>query len=292
MDMQQITKIVLASELFNGGLPQTHIASQLGVNRDTVRLWLKGITELGLLGFLERYQLAKKGERQKRKISLALKELVYTIRDRERDCCGQKVRYFLRQDHGIHLGTTTIYKVLSEKYQLRTKWKKNQVRGPVPHAQEAREVIQMDTVDFGEIFAFTAVDIFTKEVDVLLRLSLTSHDGLVFLETAMDRRFDGHADLIQADGGPEFKDEFRANVCRFSDRYRVARPYKKNEQSYIESFNRSLRKECLGWTKYKTGQLTELTKEVESYLTWYHHRRPHIGLDMTTPLSTTSLPDI
>ena len=185
--------------------------------------------------------------------------------------------------------TTThlIYEILSEKYVIKSKWKKYHKRGPVPVATHAREVIQMDTVDFGEIFSFNAIDIFSKEVDILLRPSLTSRDGLVFLETAMERRFDGHSDLIQADGGPEFKDEFKANVCRFSDRYRVARPYKKNEQSYIESFNRSLRKECLGWTKYKANQLSELTKEVESYLTWYHHRRPHIGLNMKPPLPIT-----
>ena len=291
MDMQQLTKIILASELFNNGTPQVHIASQLRVNRDTVRLWLKSIAEFGLMEFLDQYRAAKKGERQKRKISVQLKELVYSIRDRERDCCGQKIRYFLKEDHRISLGTTTIYKVLAQKYQLRTKWKKNQVRGPVPHAEEAREVIQMDTVDFGDLFAFTAVDIFSKEVDVLLRPSLTSYDGLIFLETAMARRFDGHSELIQADGGPEFKDEFKANVYRFADRYRVARPYKKNEQSYIESFNRSLRKECLGWTKYKTNQLPELTKELETYLTWYHHRRPHIGLNMKPPLPITWLPD-
>ena len=287
MDMQQLTKIILASELFNNNTPQVQIASRLEINRDTVHLWLKGITEFGLLGFLERYQMAKKGERRKRKISVQLKELVYRIREEERDCCGQKIRYFLEQDHGIRLGTTTIYKVLGERYQLRTKWKKNQARGPVPVANQPREVVQMDTVDFGEIFSFNAIDIFSKEVDILLRPSLTSRDGLVFLETAMERRFDGHSDLIQADGGPEFKDEFKANVCRFSDRYRVARPYKKNEQSYIESFNRSLRKECLGWTKYKANQLSELTKEVESYLTWYHHRRPHIGLNMKPPLPIT-----
>lgn len=161
----------------------------------------------------------------------------------------------------------------------------------MPQAQKAREVIQMDTIDFGELFAFTSVDIFTKEVDVLLRPSLMSHDGLIFLETAMSRRFGGHAQLIQVDGGPEFKDEFTRNVLRFADRYRVARPYKKNEQSYIESFNRSFRKECLGWTKYKIGQLPTLTKEVNDYLSWYHVRRPHLGLNMKPPLSVTTLPD-
>lgn len=292
MDMQQLTKIILASELFNNGLPRTHIASQLGINRDTVRLWLKGICEHGLSGFLEKYETAKKGERRKRRLSPELKGLVYDIREQERDCCGQKIRYFLKEDYNISLGTTTIYKILSEKYQLRSKWKKNQARGPVPHAEKAREVIQMDTVDFGEIFSFNGIDISSKEVDIILRPSLTSHDGLIFLETAMERRFDGHAGLIQADGGPEFKDEFKANVHRFADRYRVAHPYKKNEQSFIESFNRSLRKECLGWSKYKIGQLPELTKEVERYLIWYHQRRPHIGLNMKTPSSITSLPDI
>jgi hypothetical protein len=32
----------------------------------------------------------------------------------------------------------------------------------------------MDTIDFGELFAFTAMDIFSKVVDILLALALTS----------------------------------------------------------------------------------------------------------------------
>jgi transposase InsO family protein len=245
---------------------------------------LKKISNTGLESFLEQYQLAKKGKRKRRKVTDGLKNLIYEIRESERDCCGQKIEYFLKNDHNINLGTTTIYKVLREKYQLRSKWKKNQQRGVVPVANQPREVVQMDTVDFGDVFAFTAVDIFSKEVDVLLRPSLTSKDGLVFLKTSMERRFGGHVDLLQADGGPEFKAEFKKHVLEYCGRYRVARPYKKNEQSYIESFNRSLRKECLGWTKYKTTQLSELTREVEDYLTWYHYRRPHLGLNLKTPL--------
>ena len=112
MDMQQLTKILLAFELLTNGVPQTHIASQLGVNRDTVRLWLKGISCYGLDGFLEHYQVAKKGTRTRRKVTDGLKNLIYAIRDDERDCCGQKIRHFLKQDHRIFLGTTTIYKIL------------------------------------------------------------------------------------------------------------------------------------------------------------------------------------
>ena len=101
----------------------------------------------------------------------------------------------------------------------------------------------------------------------------------------MRRRFDGFAELIQTDGGPEFKAEFHLDTKLFTNRHRLAKPYKKNEQSYIESFNRSLRKECLGWSKYKVNQLPELNAEVEKYLNWYHYRRPHLGLNLKTPLS-------
>jgi len=287
MEVLNTTKIVLAWELFEEGMPQTHIAKRLEVNRDTVRLWVKGVQEVGLSAFLDKYQAAKKGPRVKRQVDPLVKIWVWQIREREADCCGQKIKYFLEREHSVSLSVPKIYEILAEKYIIKSKWKKNVKRGPVPKATKPREVIQMDTVDFGEVFAFTGIDIFSKEADVIIFPSLTSHDGLIYLETSMQRRFGGYSDLIQTDGGPEFKDEFKANVHRFTDRHRVARPYKKNEQSYIESFNRSLRKECLGWIKYKQNQVEELNQTVLNYLERYHYHRPHISLGMKPPLEKT-----
>ena len=282
MEVLNLTKIVLAWELFEQGVPKAHIANQLSVNRETVHIWIKGIQEFSLLEFLEQYTDAKKGERRKRKIDGLLKSRVYRLREDNRDGCGQKIKEFLSDEYGIGLSTTTIYKILGERYKLRSKWKKNQVRGPIPEAFAPREVIQMDTVDFGSIFAFTGVDIFTKEVSVKLYESLTARDGLDFLTFSFDNRFT-HTDLLQTDGGHEFKAEFRSNVFKYADRFRVARPYKKNEQSYIESFNRSLRKECLGWNKYKQNDIPNLEKELGDYLVYYHTKRPHMSLNMRTP---------
>jgi hypothetical protein len=119
----------------------------------------------------------------------------------------------------MQVSVTTIYKVLSEKYQLRSKWQKNKARGPIPKAQAARQVIQMDTVLFGEVFAFTAIDVFSKESDVLLRPALEATDGKVFLENCMPRRFDGFSEIIQTDGGGEFKGEFSQTVDDYCDRH-------------------------------------------------------------------------
>lgn len=282
MDVNQLTKITITWELFEQGIPKSHIASKLNVTRETVHIWIKAIQEVGLIQFLEDYTNAKKGERIKKKTDGLLKSRIYKLREENRDCCGQKIKEFLSNEYGIELSTTTIYKVLGEKYQLRSKWKHNQVRGPVPEANKPREVVQMDTVDFGAVFAFTGIDIYSKEVAVKLYGSLTAKDGLDFLNYSFEQRYQ-HVELLQTDGGPEFKAEFRSSVFKFADRFRVSRPYNKNEQSYIESFNRSLRKECLGWSKYKVSDIPNLEKELTEYLLYYHNKRPHMSLGMKTP---------
>jgi len=285
MDMTNHTLITLAWELHEQGIPKTHIAQKLGKHRETIILWIQGVERYGLLGFLERYDQAKKVPRIHRQTDPVLKRLVWMIREREYDCCGEKIRYFLDKEYGISLASSKIYEILAEKYMLRSKWRKNCVRGPVPTAAHPHEVVQMDTIDFGFLYAFTAVDICSKEADILVAPALTGSFGYQFLKQCMERRFHTRVALIQTDGGPEFKDEFQDHVRDYCDRHRVSRPYRKNEQSYIESFNRTVRKECLGWIKYRPDQLPVCTTMVESFLDRYHYHRPHMGNNMQPPLS-------
>ena len=288
MDMTNETLITLCWELYEQGIPKVRIAARLGKHRETVHLWIKGIQKLGLLGFLDSYEQAKKGERQSRQVDPIVKRRVWTIREREAQCCGQKIQYFLEREYGTHLSVPKIYEILAEKYVIRSRWKKNHSRGPIPQASRPREVVQMDSIDFGGLFAFTAIDIYTREADILLAPELTALNGLRFLKQSMTRRFDNHVYLIQTDGGPEFKADFLTAVPAFSDRHRIARPYRKNEQSYIESFNRTVRKECLGWQNYRPDELKECTELVESFLIRYHYHRPHLGLGMRPPLTIDS----
>lgn len=285
MDVLNETVITICWELYEQGLPKIQIAKRLGKHRETVHLWIKGIKRYGLIGFLDRYRQAKKGERQSRQVDPILKRWVWEIREREFDCCGQKIQYFLKLEHKTHLSVTKIYEILKEKYVLRDKRRKNQTRGQVPRASSAREVIQMDTMDFGELYAFTAIDIFSKEADILIAPELTAEYGVRFLNQSMQRRFGGQVYLVQTDGGPEFKREFSEALPNYCQRHRVARPYRKNEQSFIESFNRTVRKECLGWNKYRIGELADCEDLVETFLNRYHYHRPHISLGMTPPLA-------
>lgn len=282
MDMDAKTKITLVWELHQNGISNRQIARDLDLNHETVGNYIRAIDLQGLLPFLVTHRTGQRKPRPSRQVPLSVKQKVWFLRDREAGCCGQKIAYFLEKEEGIRLSVPKIYEILDEKYTLGgNRKRKRQKRGPVPEATAPREVVQMDTVDFGKVFAFTAVDIFSREADIYLAPSLTSFEGKNFLHRALPLRFSGFVSLIQTDGGSEFEGEFTQAVSQFCQRHRVSRPYKKNEQAYIESFNRTVRTECLGWDVYQPQQIPALQGEVDRFLERYHYHRPHLGL---TPL--------
>ena len=286
--MDARTKITLAWELHEQGLSNSQIAKRLELNRETINRYVACIAATNLLTFLENYRAGQQNPRPTRQTPPSVKRRVWEIRERELNCCGQKIAYFLKKEHDIELSVPKIYEIISEKYQLTAKGRKKQKRGEVPEASAAREVIQMDTVHFGGVFAFTAVDIFSREADVFLASSATSMEGKRFLESCMPRRFGFQSEankvgVIQTDGGSEFEGEYKAAVGGYCLSHRVARPYKKNEQSFIESFNRTVRSECLGHWKYKAEQIAFLQPQVERFLERYHYHRPHLGFDPMRP---------
>ena len=126
-----MTKIILAYELLEHGLSQGAVAERLGISRRTVIRWSQAIQAAeSLEGFLEHYQKAKSGPRRKRKRDQLLKQRIWFLREQYRHCCGQKLQYFLHKEYGMQVSVTTIYKVLAEKYQLRSRAQHNNPVAP------------------------------------------------------------------------------------------------------------------------------------------------------------------
>lgn len=125
------------------------------------------------------------------------------------------------------------------------------------------------------------IDTFTREVSVIIKDSQTSLAGKEALESQLYEF--GRINHIQRDGGSEFKAEWEYYAKQHIPSIRTARPYKKNEQAFIERFNRILRKECLGYPKYKKEDLDLVQKKVDDYIKYYHNERPHLSLNMKTP---------
>lgn len=275
---ETIARIRVAWELRQVGQSAEYIAERVGVHRATVYRWLTGIRQCGIKGFIRHYRNAKKGRRV-RKTPGDVEQRVLSVRREYRDCCGQKMVYLLEQE-GIHLSLSTVYRVLNKHLKLR-KHHRTPNGQPVEQAQRPRAVIQMDTVDLGELFAFTAIDTCTREGQVVMRPSLTAADGKLALERIMQAF--GHCEVLQTDGGSEFEAECAEAIPSHADRHRIARPYKKNEQAFIECFNGTLRREEFGHTPFKSSDLDLAQRRADAYLHYYHHQRPHLALDLKTP---------
>jgi transposase len=283
--MDSVARIHVAWELKQAGQPVEYIAERVGRDRATVYRWLHGIRQRGIKGYIRHYRRAKKGHRHSKTHSY-VEQRVLAIRQEHHGCCGEKIVYWLAKED-IYLSRSTVYRILNKHLQLRPKGRRNIVRGSLPKASAPREVIQIDTIDFGEVFAFTAIDIYTREGQVVIQPGLTAPDGEAALKLFM--AYFGHCQIIQTDGGSEFEAEFAQLVPTASDHHRIARPYKKNEQAFIERFNLTLRQECLGWEKYSPQLIHSLQTDVEAWLDYYHFVRPSMAFEpMRPPLPSES----
>ena len=277
----RITTIHICYSLWKQGISPELIPQELGIHRATVYRWIRGFKRKGLKKFIRDYVAAKKGRRQPRKTDPLIKLRIFAIRDEYKRCCGEKIQFILKRDYQTTIAISTIYRILGEKYQLRSKWKKYSIRGFVRKGLKPREVIQTDSVDLGSLYAFTAIDTFTKEASVVIASRLTATAGREALKAQLEQF--KKINHIQRDGGSEFKKEWQEYATKHIASIRTARPYKKNEQAFIERFNGILRKECLGYLHYKKRDLLIVQQRVNEYLHYYHTKRPHLSLNMQTP---------
>lgn len=276
--MDTVTQIYAAWELQKAGHSATEIAEQLGRHRATVYRWFKGIRQRGIRGYIAYFKGAKKGRRV-RKTHGYVEQRVLSVRRAYRDCCGEKIVHLLAQE-GLEVSCSTVYRILGRHLKLRKHHR--QAKGiPVQQASGPRQVVQVDTLALGGVYAYTAIDTFTRESAVVMRRSLQAADGRAALERLMQHF--GRVALLQTDGGSEFKGECAEGMHQWADAHRIARPYKKNEQAFIEAFNGTLRREEFGAMTYRADQLELAQHDVDAFLDYYHHQRPHMALDMLTP---------
>jgi transposase InsO family protein len=276
--MRTLTQYEVAWNMYRAKSSMEQITATVGRHRATIYRWLERIKRLGIKEFLRR-KLTAKRRRQPRKLATTVRHLIRDIR-RKYGWCGQKIQKELRVRHGVHLSLMTIYRILEAYFKLRKHRRRD--RGSVVVATRPRELVEHDTVDFGELFAYTAIDCFTKEPCVVMATNLMSETGTsAFLA---QKAYYGAAYCHQSDEGPEFLGIFPDAVTATKSVHRYSRPYKKNDQAHIENFNRSLRRECLGWGKYKKTDLEWVQAKVDAWVKHWMEERWHMGLpEMMTP---------
>lgn len=279
--MRTLTQYEVAWNMNQAGSTIEQITTVVGKHRATVYRWLKQIKLVGIRLFLQRKEVCKVRRPKARTPETTIQKIV-DIRN-EFGWCGAKIRKELKENYGISLAISTIYRWLHQRFTKAAvgiqKYKKHKA---LVTANNPREVVEHDTVDLGgNVYAYTAIDIFTKEPSVVIDTDLEMSTGAKAF--ARHNAFYGLVLLHQSDGGSEFQTDFREAVEAVSE-HRYSRPYKKNEQSHIENFNKSLRSECFPRGGYQQKDVVRLQKQADDYTEHYINRRWHMGLpEMMTP---------
>lgn len=279
--MVQSSVYAMAWRLHESGVGTEEIAQGLGVHRATLYRWFRYIRDYGIRAF-ERWMKSCKTRKRRLRIDPRIPALVRDFR-RSCDWCGEKIRWWLKETHGLVASVATIYRILGEEFKLSSPWKKREVRGGPPKAERPRHVLQMDLVHLGlnGLSVLTVVDTWTREAIALPLKDREAKSVAVYLPT-LKQHF-GPIEILQTDNGSEFKGIFLKRVAKWATNHRTIHPGAKEENGFIESFNRTVRDYGVGRRTWQLSEYRKLTETLKDFCRRYNEETPHLSLNLQTP---------
>ena len=219
------------------------------------------------------------------------------LRMRIREIAQTRVRYGYRKirvllnREGWGVGKTLVQRLYQEE-GLVLKQRPKRRRKAAEHPRErvrASEANQAWSLDFvadqltdGRRFrALTIVDVFTREsLGIEVGQALKGTDVVEVLNRLRFKR--GAPKMLFCDNGSEFTRQIM-DLWAYQNGVRIdfSRPGKPTDNAYIETFNGTLRAECLDTHWF--GTLAEAKESIEAWRREYNESRPHRALGERTP---------
>lgn len=190
----------------------------------------------------------------------------------------------LRQD-GILVSLSSVKRTLKRNQLVYpSKWKKWHVYPSRPIPEKPGILVQIDTIHDGghenRLYIYTLLDVCSRWAYAVPALAINTHRSLHFVENAkLLSPF--QFQTLQSDHGPEFSRWFTKRIGERGMAHRHSRVRQPNDNAHLERFNRTIQEECL---RYIPRSLRYYQKEIPEYLEWYNKKRPHLGLNMKTPI--------
>ena len=200
----------------------------------------------------------------------------------------RRLEIFLRRD-GIIANHKRIFRVYrAAKLQVRRR-KKARVaiaRGfKRPEATRRNEIWAIDfvsdTIGQRSFRGLSVIDAFTRECPAIaVDYSIPSLSVTRALDQCAEER--GYPTMIVADNGSEFTSRHMLHwAAQRKIELHFIDPGKPTQNCYVESFNGSLRDECLN--EHAFTSLAEAREIIEAWRTDYNQVRPHKSLGKKTP---------
>lgn len=266
--------------LVKKGWSMRKTARYLGVYPSTVLRWLGRATPEHRLLIPT---LSSRPHNHPRTLPKEMVERIIEYRQRYRRC-AQVLHYLLNRDgHAVSLSSV---KRTLKRYKMvnHSKWKKWHTYLPRPEAAKPGVLVEIDTIVDGPIgnrlYLYTMLDVCSRWAFALPFERVSTHKSLFFVrqgQLASPFKFN----TIQSDHGSEFSIWLTKRLNEQGLVHRHSRVRTPSDNGHLERFNRTIQDECL---RHVPRKLSLYKKEIPEYLRWYNEGRPHMALNMKSPL--------
>lgn len=270
-------------------------ARDLGISPGTVMFWRKRSRSIGIGLTLKTKGLTRKKPGPKGK-----RGRIFNQEERSRirslrslkGCCARKIRFILKLPHHFN----TVHRFLLDQGYIHVQ--KNHRR---PHYQETTHMYLKNVTTIGKLqmdvkyvtpelsglphtlFLYALIDIYSRYKQGVILPLLDQGYAVEALKLCMPW-LPFKPNFIQTDNGLEFQQRFYEYVTKtlnYSHHYiHKSNP---NENAIIERSFRTDEEEFFFRMKRPNDEV-DLNAQYQTYLKEYNEERPHLGLNMKTPL--------
>ena len=202
--------------------------------------------------------------------------------------CAEVIHHLLVKD-GYRVSLSSVKRTLRRAGLVNhTKWKRWHTYPAKPEPKTPGILVQIDTITDGPIgdrlYVYTLLDVCSRYAYAMPALSANTHQSTMFVRYA-GATVPFPIVLVQSDHGSEFSRWFTIQVGRAGIEHRHSRVRRPTDNGHLERFNRTVQDECLSRVP---RNLSSYQKAIPEYLHYYNTERPHLALNMRTPIEVVT----
>jgi transposase InsO family protein len=205
----------------------------------------------------------------------------------ERKRCAEVIHEELRQ-RGVAVSLSSVKRTLDRRglTRKRSPWQRWHRSLPRPAVEKPGDLVEIDTIHVvprrgQRFYIYTLLDVCSRWAFAKATPRINTHRSLRFVREAQTRAPFSFGTL-QSDHGPEFSAWFTEHVRKRGLTHRHSRVRRPNDNGHLERFNRTVQEECR--FRFLEQTVAAHQRALDAYLPYYNGERPHLGLNLKTPL--------
>ena len=263
------------------GWSTREVARHTGFNQSSIVRWVNYM-KLNHVGHTIPTQ-SSRPHHHPHQLSPEMVDAILAYRQKHRRCA--EVLHYLLQRDGYAVSLSSVKRTLQRAGMTRySKWKRWHRYEPRPMPEKPGLLVEIDTIVDGHftdrLYIYTLIDVCSRWSYAYPLERISTHASWQFVRTAQ-KSLPFSLRLLQSDHGAEFSKHFSKQLLAHDIRHRHTHVRSPTENGHLERFNRTIQEECLDRIP-KT--LRAYRKAIPEYLNFYNTERPHMALDMQTPL--------